>query len=322
MALHPFFTAMVENARAAGRPALSAGTPQQARELVAAGRAVLGAGAQMGQVHDLQIVTRAGTVPSRLYRPLGGAELGLVVYLHGGGWVCGSVDDFDVLTRALADRSRCAVLSVDYRLAPEHPFPAGLEDAQDALLWASAQTQSLLGHRVPLVVAGDSAGANLATVAAAALRGRVQIALQCLLYPVTDTDFERDSYRRHGEGLPLTAVDMRWFTAQYAEHRLWSDPRIAPIRHPQLAGSPPAWIATAEYDVLCDEGEAYAEALQRAGVPVTSTRVPSLAHGFARLLNHLPEASAVLDAAAAEIRRACSSATASSTLPSHRSTET
>lgn len=305
MALHPLIAKMIESMRAAGRPALSAGTPQQARDLVASGRAALGAGPGVGEVRELRIPTRAGEVPATLYRAAGGGEPGLVVYLHGGGWVCGSVQEFDVLTRALVQKSGCAVLSVDYRLAPEHPFPAGLEDAQDAISWAHGQLAALIGRPGRLVVAGDSAGANLATVAATRLRGQVDIALQCLFYPVTDCDFSRASYLAHGEGLPLTRADMAWFFGHYAQEAQWGHPDISPVRNNELAGCPPAWIAAAEYDVLHDEAVDYANRLREAGVPVTLHRVEGLPHGFARMLNLLPEADAVITAAATGIRLHC-----------------
>ena len=150
-----------------------------------------------------------------------------------------------------------------------------------------------------------SSGSNLATVAAAELRGRVRLALQVLLYPVTDSDFDRPSYREHGEGLPLTRADMAWFFGHYAAPRDWRDPRISALRRTDLAGCPPAWIATAEYDVLRDEGRAYADALGAAGVPVTSVEVPSLPHDFVRLFNHLAPADEIVGRVAEAIHAAC-----------------
>lgn len=310
MALHPVVQKMLEGARAAGRPALSAGSPQQARDMVAALRGALGPGPDVGPIRDLHIPTRAGQVAARLYRALGEKEPGLIVYLHGGGWVCGCVDDFDILTRALADKSGCAVLSVDYRLAPEHPFPAGLEDAEDALIWAQNQMRDLIGGPGRLVVAGDSAGANIATVAAARLRQRVDLALQCLFYPVTDADFSRPSYAAHGQGLPLTAADMQWFFGHYAPQELWQEPDISPMRIADLSGCAPAWIAAAEYDVLHDEAVDYAARLRESGVPVTLERIDGLPHGFARMLNLVQPADAAVALAATEIRRRCTVAPA------------
>lgn len=294
----------MDAARAANRPALSGGSPQQARDLVASGRSVLGSGPEVGKVLDLTIPTRSGSVPARLFRSKN-AEHGLAVYCHGGGWVCGTLDDYDILARNLVHYSDCAVLMVDYRLAPEFVFPAGLEDAEDAIIWAANEIENLVGKRVPLAVGGDSAGGNLATVALNSLRGKVDCALQLLLYPVTDANTERPSYIEHGEGLPLTRSDMQWFFGHYAPQELWADPRISPLQHPSLAGSPPAWIATAEYDVLRDEGEDYARRLKEAGVQVELRRVEGLAHGFARLSNHVGEVEDLLKDAGAALKRHC-----------------
>lgn len=304
MPLHPFFEAMMASFAKAGRPGLSDGAPEQSRALVASGRAALGAGPEIGLVADIELPTRSGMIPARLLKPQT-PPAGLIIYLHGGGWVIGDLDDYEVLARNLVAMSGCAVLLPDYRLAPEHPFPAGLEDCEDALLFAAAKLTDLCGAPVPLVLAGDSAGANLATVAARRLRSRVAFALQVMLYPVTDSDFDRPSYREHGIGLPLTRQDMIWFFDRYAPRARHGDPDIAPLRANDLSGQPPTLILTAEYDVLCDEGEAYAQRLAAAGVPVTLRRVPGMAHGFARLHNHIPEAQAALAELATAIAAAC-----------------
>ena len=304
MPLHPFVIKMMDAARAANRPALSGGSPQQARDLVASGRSVLGAGPEVGNVSDFKIPMRSGSVPARLYRSQN-AEHGLTVYFHGGGWVCGTLDDYDILARNLVHYSDCAVLMVDYRLAPEFAFPAGLEDAEDAITWAAKELETLMGKRLPLAVGGDSAGGNLAIAALNSLRGKVDCALQLLLYPVTDANTERSSYIDFGEGLPLTRSDMQWFLGHYAPKALWTDPRISPLQHPSLAGSPPAWIATAEYDVLRDEGEDYARRLKEAGVHVELRRVEGLAHGFARLSNHVEQVAELLQDAGAALKGYC-----------------
>lgn len=304
MALHPFFQMMMESFAAAGRPALSDGTPEQGRALIAAGRAALGPGAEVGSINDLSIPTRSGAISARLVLPKT-APAGLVIYLHGGGWVIGELDDYAVLARHLATLSGCAVLLPDYRLAPEHKFPAGLEDCEDALRFAAGCVSELCGASVPLVVAGDSAGANLGTVAARRLRGRVTFALQVLLYPVSDCDFDRRSYRAHGDGLPLTRKDMLWFFDHYAPRVQHGDPDISPLRAPDLSGLPPALIVTAEYDVLSDEGEAYADRLAENGVPVTHRCAAGLPHGFARLHNHVAAVDAEIHAVAAAIAAAC-----------------
>lgn len=300
MTLHPFIAAMVEQLK--GRPGLSAGTPEQTRAMVAAGRAVLGRGPDLPEIRDLDVPTRGGSVRARLYRR-GDACRGLIVYLHGGGWVAGAIDDYDALARTLAAESGCAVLLPDYRLAPEHPFPAGLEDAEDVLAYAAQENPRLLGGALPIVVAGDSAGGNLATVAALRLRGSLDLAGQILIYPVTDCDFDRPSYEAYGAGLPLTRQDMIWFFRHYAPEAEWLSPRIAPLRAADLSGLPPTLVTFAECDVLADEGRAYADKLERAGVRVTCRPVAGMTHGFIRLHN-------LLDIAGDEVRAAASFAVA------------
>jgi acetyl esterase len=297
MALHPFIAALVDSLKAL--PALSAGSPDDARAFVAAGRARLGAGPALHRVENLRIAGQDGQVPARLYLPEATPHA-TIVFLHGGGWVVGALDDYDTYLRTLTARSGLAVLAVDYRLAPEHPFPAGLTDCHDVLVAVLAGAVPGLPAG-PVVVMGDSAGGNLATVACAGMAGRV--ALQVLYYPVTDHDFARPSYAAHGTGLPLTAADMAWFFLHYAPPTQWADPAISPLRHPDLSGHPPALVVTAEYDVLCDEGEAYADLLAQAGVAVTRRRVPGVTHGFIRLHPLFDGADAELTTIAADIRR-------------------
>ncbi len=302
MPLHPFFEKMLAQAAAAGRPALSAGTPAEARAAFAAMRRLLGPGPQIGAVADLLLPTRTGSVKARLYRPEG-PEAGLMVYLHGGGWVCGGLDDFDGLVRRLVCHSQCAVLSVDYRLAPEHPFPAGLEDATDALIWADKNRENLLGSAAPLSVGGDSAGGNLAIAAASGLRDQIALAAQILFYPVTDCGMDSPSYQAFGTGLPLTRADMDWFLRHYAEPARWAEPEISPLRRASLAGTPPTWVVTAECDVLRDEAEAYVSRLDREGIPASLHRATGMPHGFARMANHVEEAAEVLKQAGTALRR-------------------
>lgn len=300
MALHPVLEKMLETNRNAGRPAIAACSPDEARTLLSASAVALGEGPQVGEVSDLSIPTRSGSVPGKLFRA-DKPEKGLIVYIHGGGWVIGALADFDALARTLVARSGCALLMVDYRLAPEHKFPAGLEDVEDAIRWAAAQRHQLIGTEATLVVAGDSAGANLATVAVTLLKNELEVALQLLIYPVADCDFETPSYRLPVEGLLLTRADMQWFYRHYAPEALWSDPRISPLRANDLKGTAPAWIAVAEYDVLHDEAVAYAERLAAAGVPVELHRYAGVGHGFARMMNFVDTADRALDDAAAAI---------------------
>lgn len=301
MALHPVVAKMLAAVRASGRPQLADGTPAAARAVIAAGVAVFGKGPEVRTVSEFSIPGNSGSIGARLYHPRGKAD-GLIVYLHGGGWVVGALDDYDALARNLAVRSCCALLLVDYRLAPEHPFPAGLQDAQDAIVWANDCVGELVGRVVPLVVAGDSAGANLAIVANQALKDSVKPVLQVLFYPVTDIPAKTGSYEAYGStDYPLTARDMEWFLDHYAGPNVTPDPRIAPMRAASLSGTPPTWLATAEYDVLRDEGEAFAARLRKEGIAVQSHRYEGLAHGFARWMNLVDTSSQALDDAAAAI---------------------
>ncbi len=279
MALNPFITAMLEALKDA--PALSDGTPDAARAFVAAGRERLGSGPAMFCAEDREIPGRSVAVPARILVPKTDPD-GVIVFFHGGGWVVGELGDYETYTRTLAQRTGFAVLSVGYRLAPEAPYPVGLEDCEDAL--NAVLTGKVPGvPKGPVVVMGDSAGANLATVCCAGLSDPTAVALQVLYYPVTDHDFTRPSYRAHGTGLPLTATDMGWFFDHYAPREKWQDPSISPLRRADLGTLPPAIIVTAEYDVLHDEGEAYADLLEAEGVPVIRRRVDGVTHGFIRL---------------------------------------
>jgi acetyl esterase len=301
MPLHPFVEKLLE--AMAGRPALSDGSPDDARALVTAGRAALGAGPELYKVEDIDIPTRAGKLRTRVLQP-SAKPRGLVVYLHGGGWVVASIDDFEMLGRTLAAGSNCTVVLPDYRLAPEHPFPAAVEDCEDVLLWADG-ARGALGGNGPLIIAGDSAGGNLAAVAAASMRGKVDLALQVLIYPVADCDFARPSYEVYGTGLPLTTRDMKWFFGLYAPQDQWGRPQISPIRHPDLSGLPPALIVTAECDVLADDGRAYAERLKQAGVSVEHREVAGMTHGFIRWHNLVDVAKREADAIAAKMAAVC-----------------
>lgn len=302
MSLHPIVAAVIK--QNAGQPAFSDGSVHEARARLAEGRKALGPGPDMHSVEDISIPVRHGTIRARVYRPIEDPS-GIVVYLHGGGWALGEIEDFDTYARALAAASRCMVILPAYRLAPEHPFPAALEDAEDALIWVDDSRGLLVRDDAPLVVAGDSAGANLATVASTRLRGRVELAAQVLYYPVTDNDFSRNSYRKHGSGLPLLDRDMKWFFEQYAVADVWSDPAISPIRSPSLAGLPPAIVVCAEYDVLLDEGLAYAEKLRAHGVEVNVRVAEGLPHGFVRLHNVVDSADMELKVIGSEILQIC-----------------
>ncbi len=221
----------------------------------------------------------------RVYTPEGEGPFPLLVYFHGGGWVLGNLDTHDPLCRALANESGCVVVSVDYRLAPEHRFPAAVEDCYAAAGWVAANAALLKGDPKRVAIGGDSAGGNLA--AAVALKAQDQggpaLAYQLLLYPITNYSFDTVSYRENARGYLLSREDMVWYWDHYlGPEGEGLDPYASPLRAEDLRGLPPALVITAEYDPLRDEGEAFAARLAAAGVPVTATRYDGLVHGFLR----------------------------------------
>ena len=243
-----------------------------------------GPGEPVAEVRDIAVEAPSCSIPVRLYRPEGDAPLPLVAYLHGGGWALGSIESFDTLARALANASGAMIASIGYRLAPEHPFPAGLEDGMCAVRWLAANASEIGADPERMAIAGDSAGGNLATVVARRLRGEVDLRLQVLIYPVTDAGCNTSSYREFGEDHGLTAASMQRFWNLYLDGGDGLHPDASPLRSPDLGGSPPALVLTAECDPLRDEGEAYAEALREAGVPAETRRFDGAIHGFWRWL--------------------------------------
>jgi len=205
------------------------------------------------------------------------------VYFHGGGWTIGSLGGWDAALRRLTLASRCAIVSVDYRLAPEHPFPAAVDDALTATRWALAEVESIAHAAVPVTVAGDSAGGNLSAVVARILTDEgasPNVAAQILIYPSTDGDIDSATLTRF-ESPFLTREEVAWFFDQYVPDRAQrSDPRFAPLRAPRVDGLPPALVLTAECDLFCEEGEAYAARLQSEGVQVRVRRFEGGIHGF------------------------------------------
>lgn len=282
MTLHPQMQRVLETLGESGASALTDGTVDDARATAAMVCALAGDGPAVAEVLDIEIPSPAGGIPARVYRPAGAQ--GTIVYLHGGGWVLCSVDDYDAVCRLLATESQCQVVSVDYRLAPEHRFPAAVDDAFAALTWVGEH----LADDRPLIVAGDSAGANLAAVCAlrAQRHGGPALALQVLVYPVTDADFDTPSYHEHAEGYLLGRADMIWFWDHYAPteaDRL--SPDASPLRAVTLSGLPPAYVIVAEYDPLRDDGLGYAKRLEAEGVPVTLRHHRDMMHGFFGLPN-------------------------------------
>jgi acetyl esterase len=245
-----------------------------------------------GEIDDVAEIVDADLdgVPARIYRPMSDEMLPAVVYTHGGGWVVGSVESYDAFCRTLAARAPAVVVSVDYRLAPEHRFPAALEDAWNATRWVAEHAAGLGADPQRLVVAGDSAGGNLAAVVARRARDAgIPLALQVLVYPVTDANLDSSGYARLGEGLNLSRAKMAWYWECYLGDADPRHPDASPLRADDLAGIAPALVQTAEYDPLGDEGAAYAQRMREAGVPVTSTHYAGQIHGFLRLRSYCGE---------------------------------
>jgi acetyl esterase len=284
MALDQASITWLEQARDSGFPPVYELTPAQARENSAAQRRLRqpGPGPELARVEDAKVPVSGGSIPVRVLVPAGQPRA-VIVYYHGGGWVLGSVDESDLLGRTLAERTGCAVVLVGYRLAPEYRFPTAVDDSQAALEWVAARVTEIAGGPVPLVVAGDSAGGNLAAVLARRARGQggPAISLQVLVYPVADCDLSTTSYTDPDNQLILSAQSMVWFWDHYApEEAARMHPDASPLRAPDVSQLPPAVIITAEHDVLRDEGELYATRLVKAGVPVEFRRFDGQMHGF------------------------------------------
>jgi acetyl esterase len=302
MPLHPQAQALLEEGAEAGLPRLNELDAPAARKQAALMNEFIGDGPELPHVEGLSIPAGGGAIPGRRYA--GADPAGTILWIHGGGWVIGDLDSHDAMCRLLAQESDCEVIALDYRRAPEHPFPAPLEDCWDALSWADSRARDR-----PLVLGGDSAGGNLAAVCAlrARSRGGPEIALQVLVYPVTDCDLGRASYAQHGSDpdVFLSTDEMRWFWDQYeADPAARTDPELSPLRAPDHSGLPPAVVVTAENDPLRDEGVAYVDALRRAGVPVTHHHYDDMIHSFFALVNVLERGNQAVAVVGGEIRAA------------------
>lgn len=300
MPVDPQIAGLLELLAAAGAPPMHEGTPEQARaafRALAVGARPVEKVVQVADVSERTLPGPSGDLAARVYRPDAVGPLPTVVLFHGGGWVIGDLDTHDNMARSICRDCDAVVLSVDYRLAPEAPFPAAVEDAVAATRWAADHLDELGGSDV-LAVAGDSAGGNLAAVVAQQLRdsGGPALAAQLLVYPATDVLGDYASRFDNGEGYFLDLPTMAWFMEQYAadpEHH--GDPRLSPMRASSLEGLPPAVVVTAEYDPLRDEGEAYAAALAEAGVAVDSRRFDGMIHGFIDMGPHSEGAQTAVD---------------------------
>jgi len=276
MALHPQIATMLDLMAQAGLPGLDQMTLEQAR----AGMSMTDPNAVPEAVHEIRDLD-AGGIPARLYHPSPDVT-GLLVYFHGGGWVIGDLDTHDGTCRSLANHSGHAVLSIEYRLAPEHKYPAAVDDCEAATKWAYDNAASLRADPERLAVGGDSAGGNLAAIIATA--GIVPLRFELLVYPVTDLRAGHASHTENAEGYFLTSSAMEWFATHYLGDSVGTieDPKVSPLLASDdvLRTAPPGLVITAQYDPLRDEGEAYASRLNQLGVATSAVRFGGQIHGF------------------------------------------
>lgn len=313
--LHPHARALLDLIAERGVPPTHTLSPAEARAVYRDRRGFTQpAPPPVASVTELSAEGPHGTIPLRLYRPLGTmAEqvLPALVYYHGGGWVIGDLDTHDTLCRELANHSGCAVVSVDYRLAPEHRFPAAVDDSSAAARWVHRQAAALHIDPDRIAVGGDSAGGNLAAVVALAARdaGDLPLAYQLLIYPATDQHRSAPSHTTNGEGYLLTRDTMAYFTGHYIpEPARYADWRASPLLHPDLSRLPPALVLTAGYDPLRDEGLAYAQKLSQAGNVATHLSFERQIHGFILMGKVLDEANTAVRLCAAALRDALETA--------------
>jgi acetyl esterase len=282
-------------------------TPAEFRRMMLDGLAAPGESEQVEGVEDHTVEGPAGPIPLRIYRPNANGRLPALMYFHGGGWVAGNLETHDGLCRAISNSAACAVIAVDYRLAPEHKYPAPVEDCFAATSWVQKHATALNIDSQRMAVGGDSAGGNLAAVVALMARDRRQpaICLQVLLYPIIEYNFASPSYSSFADGYLLTRSAMQWFWQQYVSRE--ADAKqiyAAPLQAKDFRGLPPALIVTAEFDVLCDEGEAYAKILTAAEVPTEHTRYNGMIHGFIPRLKLFDSARTAVAQIATALKRA------------------
>jgi len=308
MPLHPQVQPLIDAMAAMDGPKLHEMEPAAAREMFAAMRMAPPELPELASVTDEKVTSPDGhDIPIRVYLPNGADNPGVCVYFHGGGWVIGDIETHDAPCREIAARSGCAVVSVEYRLSPETKYPGPLEDCVAVTEWVAAKGGDIGVDGSRLVVAGDSAGGNLAAAVTlvARERGGPAIAGQVLVYPATDLTLSHPSITENGDGYFLTADAMRWFTGHYGGDAA-GDPLVSPLHAPDHAGLPPALVLTAEFDPLRDEGEAYAAKLEAAGVPTTLHRFDGQIHGFLGMYGMLDDGRTALDEIAAAVRAAVS----------------
>ena len=299
MPLHHQTAAVLEAMRQIGAPPLHELTPDEARASYLATRTV-----STVHLHEIRDID-AGSVKCRLYRPTAHSPAPLLVYFHGGGWVIGDLDTHDDICRKLARDAGCNVIAVDYRLAPEHPAPASLDDCITATRWIFSNATKLGIDAKRIAVGGDSAGGNLAALVS--MHAGVTPVFQLLVYPATDMRLGQQSHRDNAQGYLLTADAMRWFIGHYigADDSRRSDPMLSPLLSDDetLKKSPPTLVITAEYDPLRDEGEQYAARLASVGVPTSTVRFNGQIHAFFGMSEILDDAAAAVSLCASYLRK-------------------
>ena len=314
--LHPQTRALLDLIEKSGMPPIHSLTPVEARKMYRERRFFSQPAApDVAQVQDLQANGPHGTIPLRLYKPSAAsvaATLPVLMYYHGGGWVIGDLDTHDTLCRELANGSGCAVVAVDYRMGPEHPFPAAVDDCWAATCWVKDNAAALGLDALRLGVGGDSAGGNLATVVSLLARDKHQgmdlpIRFQLLIYPAIDQRRSHASHVTNGQGYALTSDTISYFQNHYlADKAQCLDWRASPVLAASLANLPPALLLTAGFDPLRDEGLEYADALSAAGTPCRYVCFDRQIHGFITMGRVLDEANLAVAMCAAEVKRALS----------------
>ena len=283
MPLDPQAQALLDQMKAMGFTYTPELTVTSAREMLQAMLAVRPAGEPVAHIEDRLIPGPAGEIPIRIYTPEGRGPFPVLVFLHTGGWMVGNLDSQDPLCRRITNRTGCIVVSVDYRLAPENPFPAAVEDSFEATQWAASHAAEFGGDPYRLAIVGDSAGANMAAVVTllARDRGGAKLAFQLLMFPATDFRLNTPTMEELGEGYNVTKDQMIWIRNNYLPNSAdWTNPLASPLLASDLSGLPPALIIYAEYDPLRDDAEAFAASLKEAGVSVKSSRYDGMIHDF------------------------------------------
>lgn len=311
--LHPDAAAVLAKIREAGVPPWHTLDPVTGREVYRRRAAMFeGAKLECGSVEDRQIPGPAGDLRLRVYCPPGEPRP-IFIYLHGGGWTLGDLDTHDTVCRRISVAADCQVVSVDYRLGPEEPYPAPMDDVVAAVRWIAAHGDELDGDATRLAIGGDSAGANLAAGAVIRLRDEdgPRVALQVLIYGAFQPQFEMLSFHENAEGYFLTTKDVAWFWDNYLgpDPATRRDPYACPATAPDLSGLPPAVVITGDFDPLRDDGDIYAIKLRRAGVPVVAKRFPGMIHGFVALPVEIPSGRQAIRLIAREANRAWRTAT-------------